>query len=200
MEFYDFGTEPEISVPPASKVFDATPLVKAKLGVSSTPGESPPTSSADPTGGRPLSRAGFQAKVSGICIQFTREADRLKHDGSASVLAWKKAVRREGVESKAALRGSQRMARDFFEPIVELGEGLFDRLSAVNPPHPLAADYSRYLRVGSAQIEAARAETRALEIGDYGTMRRVDHGTDQLTKSSKRLAAKLGVSDCEKDE
>jgi hypothetical protein len=198
MEFYDFGTEPEISLPPASKVFDATPLVKAKLGSTDAPGESPPASGAGPTSGRPLSRASFQARVNGICGEMQGEADRLKHESRPLLQRWQRVAKRADLQ--ATLQAGQDVARGYFKPFLELVQRWIDRVSALAPPSSMAAEYRRYLKLNGLEAEDLRADTHAMEVGDYGTMKRISRNSDQLSKSAKRLAGKLGISACEKDE
>jgi hypothetical protein len=64
----------------------------------------------------------------------------------------------------------------------------------------MAAEYRRYLRIGSLQIEKLQGDIRAMEIGDYGYLKRVSGRYGRLQRTSKRLADDLGVSACEKRE
>jgi hypothetical protein len=171
--------------------------LKAKLGDSVKSEESPPTSSTQPAGGVPLSRTGFKTEVTGVCAQLTKQAKRLKRGEGDSLQAWKNAIRSRGLKSQATLQAGREVVRDIYQPVAELANRAYARLSTITPPKSLAADYSRYLKIGATQIDVLRVEIRALEIGDYGTIQRETPRSDSLKKSAKRLARKLGISACE---
>jgi hypothetical protein len=197
VDFYEFGIEPDISPPAPSKVFDATPLVKAKLGASSTRDDSRPASSAPSASGAPLSRADFETSVTGLCSELSQEAKRLKQAEEASLQAWKNAIQSKGLKSQATLDAGREVVHDVYEPIVAIADRAYDRLSAITPPRSMASEYNQYLRIGATQIEVLRVEMRALEIGDYSTIQRKSRRSDSLKKSAKRLARRLGISSCD---
>jgi hypothetical protein len=200
VELYDFGAEPEIDLPPAESVFDATPLVKAELGSPAASPKPKPQSKPEPAAEAALSRADFRAEVTSVCADMKQDADRLKQQGEPSLKDWQDAIRSSGLDSRASLRTGQVVAENYFGPISELAQTAFDRLSSISPPPSIAPDYRRYLRISSVQLEELSSEIRALEVGDYALLKRVSKRYDRIGKPAKKLARKLGISACEDSE
>lgn len=194
IELYDFGAEPDISLPPADTVFDATPLVKKELGVQdsgadgSTPPPGPPTAPA----------TGFRAQVNSVCKGVLQEARRAVHDGAGLQQSWTRAIRRDGPGSAAALRWGRRAAHGFYEPTARILTRGLDQLAQVSPPSGLRAGYRRYLHVSSSQVDALRGLSRAVEVSDYKAIDRLSDRTDALGKQAKALGKKVGITECDR--
>jgi hypothetical protein len=197
IEYFDFGPQPEIEIPAESVVFDATPMVRAELGLSRAgkrggraAGERPKPAAAPAVGE-------FHSEARAVCVDMKTEFEQLKRTGDPLVERWSALAKSKGLDSAATLRAGREAASGYFKPIVPLvGAGL-DRLEQIEAPPRLSRSYRRYLALGRAQVELLRVETRALEAGDYELLSKLSDRFDRLGKPTKRLARELGILNCE---
>jgi hypothetical protein len=196
IELYDFGAEPDISLPPADKVFDATPLVKSELGgTEPTPAPAPPA-----TTGAPLPPATFRAKVNRSCARTLDSAKGLQRLGNRLTERWKSALHTEGLDSPVTLRTGQRLAQVYFQPFERIAARWLDQLSKIVPPPSVAGAYRRYQKLNALELEKLNGEFTALEIGDYRVVKQAASGLDGLQKQTRSLEDKLGFDACKSSE
>ncbi|HEX6229679.1 MAG TPA: hypothetical protein VFZ41_09505 [Solirubrobacterales bacterium] len=196
MTLYDFSITPNIQLPPPGKVFDATPLVQAELGLFGRRAKGPSTAKA----GAALPRPAFRAQVGKVCGAMKRDFRSLKKKGDGLSRRAGRLTKWEGLKSPATRRALRRLALVVFEPLVETAEEAYGRLERIAPPPGLAKDYRRYLRLSAKQIDLVRALTRAFETGEYKLIDRLEEQGEKLSGGGERLAKKVGASRCEETD
>jgi hypothetical protein len=194
---YDFGVKPRIQLPPASEVFDTTPLLEAQLGLS---GVGPDRRARKPAKARSqLSRTAFRARVGEVCSELKREFAPFERKSEALGRSTGHLIVQQGLDSPATKRALRQMAV-FFERVVPIAADGYDRLVRIAPPADLEDRYRRYLSLGERQIGLFRAMARALELGDFELTRRLNHRVEKLEQPTKRLAKRLGARACEEGD
>jgi hypothetical protein len=196
ISFDDFGVEPDIRIPPAHKVFDATPLVQAELGLIGSR-KRPPQKATATTHSSPS----FRRRVGGLCTDMKADFARLEEKGEAVSDRAAEVAKWEGLASPRTKRAFQRMATTVLEPMIGAADHFLARLERLTPPVALKDEYERYLHLTAVQIDLIRALSRAFQVADYRLIDRLDARLDdkRLESELKRLAAKLGASVCEQD-
>jgi hypothetical protein len=198
IDLYDFGAAPKIEIPPASKVFDTTPLLEAELGLSGK-GKRERSGKAVQAG-PPLSPSTFRTRVAKVCREMKRKFRPYERRGDALGRRAKRVAQARGLNSPATKRAFQQAAIQVFEPMIRIAEPALERLEGLKAPPALANEMGRYLRLSERQIDLIRSMTRALEIGELELVDRLDDQLDRLEAPAKRLGRSLGGSACESDD
>jgi len=193
VDFYDLGIEPDISLPPSSTVFDATPLVRAELEAVGGGANHPA-----PTADAGVSKADFLARARGVCRDAIQEVRDLSVKAKRLQRVWTRTVRREGLKGETTLRAAQRLAGGFYEPLMRSLNRAIGDLSEISPPPSLAGLYRRYLKISWAQVETLRGETRAFEIGNYKMTDTLAKRIEKLGQKSEKIGKRIGISECDK--
>ena len=195
VQFYAFGRQPKIKLPPKRKVLDFTPVLRAELGLEdgSTVGPLGP-----PAGAKPLSVAAFHQRVRGFCRGVLSKA-RTISDGGAGLMDRIKALGPSGTRSAEGHELISAYGTRVVEPIYWVVHRETRKLVSVDPPPSLAAEYSRYLAMDAKSVEWSLAQTRMLELGTIGLpalkARRAEAKVEKAERA--KLASTLGISVCE---
>jgi hypothetical protein len=205
MEFFRFGKQPHIPLPAEGTVFDYTPVLRAELGLldGSVLGKLGPRA-----GAKPLPVVDFQRRVRGICRRLVPQARPLI-ERERQLMGRARAIGRGSVERGLPLTSptildelksdSIALGHEVEAPLYVLARRATRELAAVPPPGRYASTYERYLQMDAVQDELILAGTRALEMGVVDTRRlKSKAGSKAEAAERKRLAARLGVSVCER--
>lgn len=193
IDLFDFGIEPKVALPPPGRVLDTTPLLRAKLGLFGGGEPRAPAAKAE----RPRSRAAFRAELNDVCQGLKREFAPLSKRAVSLNREVARVARSEGVGSRATLRAFQRLAAGLYQPLVRMVDRTLGRIEAIGPPPGMAVQYRRYIRISTTQLGLMRATTRALQLGEYRLVKRLENRIERLGKRTKKLARELGGSACE---
>lgn len=196
MEFFDFGAHPKVKLPPSSKVFDFTPVLRAELGLANGHNVVP---LQPPAGAKPLSVSAFHQRVNGICRTSESELKRLAPTAEPLFRKLKNIdpTALLNGEAKPLLRKVGRWTEDRLYPF---GRRWLRNLAGVPPPVQYATKYRRYLQLDARDLEGALAGARLYQLGEFklpgAEAQKAE--TKRLKKERQALVSSLGVSVCEK--
>jgi hypothetical protein len=174
MEFFDFGIAPNVDLLHPSETFDATPLARAQLHLLDGNTVGIP---AQPAGGPPLSLASFRSRSATICNGLIAKARRLAGANRKLKADLDETERISGAGGggrNAMLRAMRAYSTHVLEPAVRLGIASMRRLARLSPPAGSRAAFRRYLHFASISIEIDLAQTRALELGSFKTVKQLE--------------------------
>jgi hypothetical protein len=197
MDLFDFGITPDVPLPSADEVFDATPLFRAQLHLLGT--ESSVPSAESTSGGEPLAPAAFHKRTDGICRDLKRQMSRLRDQAAPQIHALNQLSRerRAGTAStESTLDAFQKASLAYFEPGIRIAQGGLRRLSRLAPPPAVRVDYRHLLRLSTLATEIDLAETRAVEIGELRTARALSHRLHAVSHRAKRISKRAGLDSC----
>ncbi len=196
MEFFYFGPQKKVALPPRGQVFDYTPVMRAELGMLDGTNFGP---LGPPAGSAPLSVAAFHRRTAAIC-----------RSGEAYTKSWMPRERELTEKLKALGPGSlssgaakpllQATGRWYEVHPVPVMRRLLARMAALAPPARYASDYRRYLRLNAEQGEWFLVEARELQVGVL-KLNSEAHKTEKAAQKEerKKLASSLGIPACEKE-
>jgi hypothetical protein len=197
MEFFDFGHQSKIPLPPKSRVLDYTPVLRAELGLEDGTSFGP---LSPPPGAKPLSASAFRHRATQICGRAYDEAKsiapteqrfirQLKGLGRSAILAG---------EGKPILVG---LGRWIEGPLYRLGRRETRELASLAPPPSDLANFHRYLTLDVKSLEGILAGARAFQLGLYKVPGPADRKAEESRQKSERkhLVAALGIPVCEKE-
>ena len=195
IDYFDFGVAPEVKLPDPSTVFDATPLVRAELGLLDGSSEMPARPSSHPLSGR-----AFHSRALKICTDVEGQLTRVKARQKPLTDRLKAAVRHDGLKSRSTQAAFRAAAFGIYEPMLRTARRALRRLGRLAPPPAQAPRYRRLLRLSSRSLEIDLAETRAVEVGRYSLAHRLSKDLERVEARSKRLAKQIGLKTCEDGE
>jgi hypothetical protein len=198
IDFHDFGVEPRIGLPPASQVFDTTPILRAQLHLLNG---SSYANLIRPSGGKPLSKAAFHSTGVRLCRQMMGQMRAVAQRARPYLGDMKRLQNAEpgSMSPEEVVDLTRPVALALYEPIVRDAESFLGRIGNLTPPPELRERFQRYLRLSAVQVETYLAETRMMEIGAFSSLHSGSDRTKQLGHEAKRLAHELGLGACESD-
>jgi hypothetical protein len=191
-DFSDFGVAPAVGLPDPSTVFDATPLVRAELGLLDGSNEMLPHAPAGP----PLSPGAFNAEAQKVCAGVERRLERLGERGRPLAESMKNAIEQNGLQARSTLEAVREAIDGYYEPSAQAFKQALSGFARIAPPAAKAADFRRLLRLGSLQVEILVAENRAMQTGAYSLSKDLSDRLDHLSHRADQLGEKLGLDDC----
>jgi len=195
IDYFDFGVTPEVHLPDPNTVFDATPLVRAELGLLDGSNEMPARPSS-----HPLSSSAFHRRALKICADVKGQLTHVKDRQRTLTGRLKATVRHDGLKSQSTLAAFRAAAFGIYEPALRTARRALRRLGRLAPPPTQASRYRRLLRLSSRSLEIDLAETRAVEVGRYSLADRLSKDLKRVQSRSKRLAKQIGLEACEDGE
>lgn len=194
-QFYAFGPQHGIKLPPRRKVFDFTPILRAELGLEdgSTLGPLTP-----PAGAKPLSVTAFQRRAGDLCRTVLHKAKSIFHR-HVQLFERAKALGPSATKSTEGRELMSAYGSRVIEPIDHLVRHGYRELAAIAPPPSLASAYRRYLKMNARSIEWNLAEARLLELGQAKAPALEARRSEAKAEGPerKKLAARLGIPICE---
>lgn len=195
IDYFDFGVTPEIHLPDPSAVFDASPLVRAELGLLDGSSEMPP-----PSPSHPLSGHAFHSRTQAVCLSTEKRLARMKRRGRPAIKRMETIVKRDGLKAHSTREAFRAAANAYYEPALRLARQALRSLARLAPPPTVASRYERLIRLSARSLEIDLAETRAVEVGQFALAQRLSNRLHGLEKQSQRLAREIGLSACEDGE
>jgi hypothetical protein len=196
MEFFAFGHKSTIPLPPKSKVFDYTPVLRAELGLEDGHSLGPLD---PPAGAKPLSAAAFRHKANAICGRAYTEARALLPQ-EQRLIERIKLMAPDAANPTAVLPLLRGLANWLEGPIYRLWHRQFRELTALVPPPGEAASYRRFQLLEVQSTEWALAEARAFQIGltkmPNAAGQKDEHHRQEM--EARKIAAELGIPTCTK--
>jgi len=195
-DFFDFGITPAVRVPSPNKVFDATPLARARLHLLNGSSALPPL---PPKSSEALSSAAFKDRANAICANANHESKlllrRTKPQRSAFVRVAHE-VRGGTATLAEATEAARTYAYDLYEPAIRGGRRVLREFAQLVPPPSQRTYYRELMRTGAQQDEVYLAESLALETGSYRILRELAQLRHSLTRRSNQSAISLGLDAC----
>jgi hypothetical protein len=197
MEFFDFGIQPKIALPPKGRVLDTTPVIRAELGLAKGTSLGPLD---PPAGAKPLSQAEFQRRATAICRRANDEGERLL-PRERQVVGQFERLDRSAIESGAAKPLLLATGRWFEDGVFRIGVRALHELRLLAPPPAQADDYRRYLQLTAQHGEWILATARAYQLGAYKVPGAEDHEAEERRRKKEQasLTASLGIPACAQD-
>jgi hypothetical protein len=194
IEFFAFGHQSKIPLPPKGKVLDYTPVLRAELGLEDGHSLGPVDA---PAGAMPLSATAFRHKANAICGRAYAEARALLPP-EQRLMQRIELLGPSGVEAGAALPLLRGVAHWIEGPIYRLWHRQFRELIALVPPAGKVASYRRFNLLEVENTEWALAQARAFQIGLTKMPNSDGQKARHLRQEAqvKKIAAELGIRTC----
>jgi hypothetical protein len=193
-DFFDFGASPRVRLPDPGRVFDATAMGRAVLGLLDGSTVHFPSPAPDAPA---LSPSAYRERANSVCRQIEREAKRRGRGAEQASEALHELKESRG--ELAAVEALPAYMLKYVDPLVDWAHKAYGRFTRLPPPASLSAGVDRLNRLTAAQLEAADAYSQATELKDLKLAGKISPQRRALSTRVNRLARHLGLGECGKE-